>query len=98
MKKFAQLILVLTALFVFSSEPVNAQKQQQQKSKKAVVLEVTGKVAAEAGKAAIKLGAIGLKATAEQIVVPSARIVWDPILTKAAPKVVGGGAKLAEKV
>ncbi len=82
---------------LLDSSTVNAQRLGETKSKKVVVLETSAKVAAELGEAAIKLGAVSARTTAETVVVPAARIIWDPVLTKAAPKVMGGGVKLVGK-
>ena len=87
--------LCIVAFSTFAAAQNAPQKDDDSTTDK--VLKVTGKVAVEAGKVAIKLGAASAKASAEQVVVPAAKILWDPILTKVAPKVIEASAKLVGK-
>jgi len=83
-------------LFLFSIETA-AKEQSTKRSKKAEAAHLAGKAAAEVGKATVKLGVIAGKATAKHVVIPAAKVVWDPLLKKAAPKLVGETAKLTGK-
>lgn len=98
MKKFLPVTLTALILILVASADVAAQTSEpENESKTEKILKVSGKVAVETGRAAIKLGSSAAKATTEKIVIPAARILWDPLLTKVAPKVIGETAKFAGK-
>jgi hypothetical protein len=96
MKQISISAVALCLLLVVSAN-VCGQDSEEPKSKKAVAADVAGKVAKETGKAAVKITVITAKATAKHVVVPVAKVVWDPVLKKAVPKVLGETAKLAGK-
>ena len=89
-------LVVCAILFLLSIETA-AQDQSSRRSKKAEAAHVAGKAAAEVGKAAVKIGVIATKATAKHVVIPAAKVVWNPILKKGAPKLVTETAKLTGK-
>lgn len=94
-KTIVALSMCLLLLILVNS--TNAQDQSSKRSKKAIVSEAAGSAAKEVGKATVKIAAVTVKAAAEHVIVPTAKVIWDPFLTKAAPKVLSETAKLAGK-
>lgn len=96
MKNILRIVLATGLLFAISTQ-INAQVQTEKRSKKAVAADVAGKVAKETGKAAVKVTVMTAKATAKHVVVPVAKVIWDPLVKKAAPKLLSETAKLTGK-
>ena len=70
---------------------------RKEASKTNKVLRTSGKAASELDKATLKAGVDGAKVVGNKVVFPTTRLMWDPVLKKAAPKVIGEGAKLPGK-
>ena len=97
-----QFILPLLFVLVCACSATSARAQvssddSKEESKTNKVLKASGKAASEVGKATINAGAESAKVVGNKVVVPTAKLMWDPVLKKGAPKVIGEGAKLAGK-